>query len=202
MADEEFYLRYYVGHKGKFGHEFLEFEFKADGRLRYANNSNYKNDTMIRKQSALRLANCSKPALAKRAVRGTRGPYRFRQSHASRRAAGPRLAPALPLELPHASQRVTHTCHCPARLAFVCAAYVSQAVLAEVKRIVAESEIVREDDKQWPLADRNGGQVPLETPLALRAESPNPTSTAVPRRRHARPLTPFLFTWPRTRSLR
>ena len=36
---EEFYLRYYVGHKGKFGHEFLEFEFRGDGRLRYANNS-------------------------------------------------------------------------------------------------------------------------------------------------------------------
>ena len=52
MADEDFYLRYYVGHKGKFGHEFLEFEFKPDGRLRYANNSNYKNDTMIRKESA------------------------------------------------------------------------------------------------------------------------------------------------------
>eukprot|EP00962_Isochrysis_galbana_P014163 scaffold4035_cov132-Isochrysis_galbana.AAC.9 len=51
MADE-FYLRYYVGHKGKFGHEFLEFEFRPDGRLRYANNSNYKNDTMIRKESA------------------------------------------------------------------------------------------------------------------------------------------------------
>ena len=50
MADEEFYLRYYVGHKGKFGHEFLEFEFRSDGRLRYANNSNYKNDTMIRKE--------------------------------------------------------------------------------------------------------------------------------------------------------
>ena len=62
MADEElgeFYVRYYVGHKGKFGHEFLEFEFRPDGKLRYANNSNYKNDTMIRKevfltQSALR----------------------------------------------------------------------------------------------------------------------------------------------------
>lgn len=27
----EFYLRYYVGHKGKFGHEFLEFEFRPDG---------------------------------------------------------------------------------------------------------------------------------------------------------------------------
>ena len=39
-----------VGHKGKFGHEFLEFEFRADGKLRYANNSNYKNDTLIRKE--------------------------------------------------------------------------------------------------------------------------------------------------------
>ena len=47
---KDFYLRYYVGHKGKFGHEFLEFEFRPDGKLRYANNSNYKNDTMIRKE--------------------------------------------------------------------------------------------------------------------------------------------------------
>lgn len=29
---KEFYLRYYVGHKGKFGHEFLEFEFRPDGK--------------------------------------------------------------------------------------------------------------------------------------------------------------------------
>ena len=29
----EFYVRYYVGHKGKFGHEFLEFEFRPDGKL-------------------------------------------------------------------------------------------------------------------------------------------------------------------------
>ncbi|PAN12976.1 hypothetical protein PAHAL_2G304700 [Panicum hallii] len=49
-GDAEFYLRSYVGHKGKFGHEFLEFEFRPDGKLRYANNSNYKNDTMIRKE--------------------------------------------------------------------------------------------------------------------------------------------------------
>jgi Mago nashi protein len=49
-SEGEFYLRYYVGHKGKFGHEFLEFEFRPDGKLRYANNSNYKNDTMIRKE--------------------------------------------------------------------------------------------------------------------------------------------------------
>ena len=30
----DFYLRYYVGHKGKFGHEFLEFECRADGKVR------------------------------------------------------------------------------------------------------------------------------------------------------------------------
>ena len=31
MAGGDFYVRYYVGHKGKFGHEFLEFEFRPDG---------------------------------------------------------------------------------------------------------------------------------------------------------------------------
>lgn len=38
MADEsgeEFYCRYYVGHKGKFGHEFLEFEIRPDGKCSY-----------------------------------------------------------------------------------------------------------------------------------------------------------------------
>ena len=34
MADE-FYLRYYTGHQGKFGHEFLEFEFRY-GKARAA----------------------------------------------------------------------------------------------------------------------------------------------------------------------
>jgi len=28
---DEFYLRYYTGHEGKFGHEFLEFEFRYAG---------------------------------------------------------------------------------------------------------------------------------------------------------------------------
>ena len=76
MADQ-FYLRYYVGHTGKYGHEFLEFEFRPDGEVRYSaappsshaavlnssitaavalqmryrNNSNYKNDTEIRKKA-------------------------------------------------------------------------------------------------------------------------------------------------------
>ncbi|KAK4363506.1 hypothetical protein RND71_018747 [Anisodus tanguticus] len=88
MAEnDEFYLRYYVGHKGKFGHEFLEFEFRPDGKLRYANNSNYKNDTMIRKE-----------------------------------------------------------------------VFLTPSVLKECRRIVTESEIMKEDDNNWPEPDRVGRQ--------------------------------------------
>lgn len=83
----EFYCRYYVGHKGKFGHEFLEFEFTAGGQMRYANNSNYKNDTMIRKE-----------------------------------------------------------------------AYVSKTVVDELRRILVDSEILKEDDNEWPAPDRVGRQ--------------------------------------------
>jgi len=39
-----------TGHSGRHGHEFLEFEY-SHGRLRYANNSNYRNDSLIRKES-------------------------------------------------------------------------------------------------------------------------------------------------------
>eukprot|EP01095_Lingulamoeba_sp_RSL-Kostka_P012529 TRINITY_DN4987_c0_g1_i1.p2 TRINITY_DN4987_c0_g1~~TRINITY_DN4987_c0_g1_i1.p2 ORF type:complete len:157 (+),score=38.33 TRINITY_DN4987_c0_g1_i1:33-503(+) len=43
---DDFYLRYYAGHNhGKYGHEFLEFEFHSDGKLRYANDSKYKDST-------------------------------------------------------------------------------------------------------------------------------------------------------------
>ncbi|PKI83541.1 hypothetical protein MVES_002383 [Malassezia vespertilionis] len=38
-----------MGHQGRHGHEFLEFEYDR-GRLRYANNSNYRNDSLIRKE--------------------------------------------------------------------------------------------------------------------------------------------------------
>ena len=34
-VEKDFYVRYYVGHMGKFGHEFLEFELRPDGKLRY-----------------------------------------------------------------------------------------------------------------------------------------------------------------------
>merc|ERR1711977_748248 len=83
----DFYLRYYVGHKGKFGHEFLEFEFRPDGKLRYANNSNYKGDNMIRKE-----------------------------------------------------------------------VFCNEAVLLELKRMVADAEIMKEDDNNWPQPDRVGRQ--------------------------------------------
>ena len=56
--NDDFYVRYYVGHRGKFGHEFMEFELCPSGKLRYANNSNYKDDTMIRKEV------CVSPAVA------------------------------------------------------------------------------------------------------------------------------------------
>ncbi|KAK3279777.1 Protein mago nashi 2 [Cymbomonas tetramitiformis] len=84
---EDFYVRYYVGHKGKFGHEFLEFEFRPDGKLRYANNSNYKNDSLIRKE-----------------------------------------------------------------------VFCNETVMAELKRIIEDSEILKEDDNNWPEADRIGRQ--------------------------------------------
>eukprot|EP00003_Mantamonas_plastica_P022130 TRINITY_DN370_c1_g1_i6.p1 TRINITY_DN370_c1_g1~~TRINITY_DN370_c1_g1_i6.p1 ORF type:complete len:131 (+),score=41.23 TRINITY_DN370_c1_g1_i6:33-395(+) len=48
---EEFYLRYYTGTRSfRTGHEFLEFEIRVDGKLRYANNSGYGGGNMIRKE--------------------------------------------------------------------------------------------------------------------------------------------------------
>jgi hypothetical protein len=52
-----------VGHKGKFGHEFMEFEITPNGKLRYANNSNYKNDVMIRKEGKQSLFLLSSPPM-------------------------------------------------------------------------------------------------------------------------------------------
>jgi len=89
---EPFYVRYYAGHSGRFGNEFLEFDFRAVGDgtgaiARYANNSNYRNDSLIRKEL-----------------------------------------------------------------------FLSNSVLAEVKRIVRESDILGEDDAHWPMKNRDGKQ--------------------------------------------
>jgi len=86
-SSDEFYVRYYVGHKGKFGHEFLEFEFRPDGLMRYANNSEYKKDHMIRKE-----------------------------------------------------------------------VYVGDAVLKELRRIIEDSDILKEDDSKWPPPNAVGRQ--------------------------------------------
>ncbi|KAL9937706.1 hypothetical protein V8E36_003251 [Tilletia maclaganii] len=83
---DNFYVRYYAGHSGRHGHEFLEFEYSR-GRLRYANNSNYRNDSLIRKE-----------------------------------------------------------------------VWVSPLMVSELKRIVAESEILKEDDAKWPKKNIVGRQ--------------------------------------------
>ncbi|KAF2767967.1 Mago nashi protein [Teratosphaeria nubilosa] len=91
-SSEPFYLRYYSGHSGRFGHEFLEFDFRVvgDGRsavARYANNSNYRNDSLIRKEMC-----------------------------------------------------------------------VSTLMVQEIKRIIKESEIMKEDDTKWPQKNKDGRQ--------------------------------------------
>jgi protein mago nashi len=88
-GNEEFYCRYYQGHKGKFGHEFIEFEVLPSGVLKYANNSAYKS----KGQDVIR-------------------------------------------------KLVT----------------VSPAVVAELKRIIVESEVTKEDDNNWPEPDVVGEQ--------------------------------------------
>ncbi|KAJ9478582.1 putative mago nashi protein, exon junction complex [Pseudozyma hubeiensis] len=82
----DFYVRYYTGHQGRHGHEFLEFEYSR-GRLRYANNSNYRNDSLIRKEM-----------------------------------------------------------------------WISPLMVDELRRIVEESEIMREDDANWPKKNSTGRQ--------------------------------------------
>ncbi|EMF17986.1 mago nashi domain-containing protein [Sphaerulina musiva SO2202] len=89
---EPFYVRYYSGHSGRFGHEFLEFDFRVvgDGRsaiARYANNSNYRNDSLIRKEMC-----------------------------------------------------------------------VSALMVQEIKRIIKDSEIMKEDDTKWPQKNKDGRQ--------------------------------------------
>ncbi|KAI9472600.1 protein mago nashi putative [Coemansia mojavensis] len=49
----EFSIYFYTGHKGRFGHEFFRFEIDKQGYLKYANNSNYRRDSIIRKQLRL-----------------------------------------------------------------------------------------------------------------------------------------------------
>lgn len=50
-TNDKFYCRYVIGHEDDvFGREFLEFEIQNDGKLRYANESQYKRSAKIRKE--------------------------------------------------------------------------------------------------------------------------------------------------------
>ncbi|CDR40715.1 CYFA0S05e03620g1_1 [Cyberlindnera fabianii] len=56
--ESDFFLKYYSGHQGQFGHEFLEFEVRLapDGKsasVSYTNNTNYRREAIIRKQFAV-----------------------------------------------------------------------------------------------------------------------------------------------------
>ncbi|GAA6012418.1 hypothetical protein JCM10207_007080 [Rhodosporidiobolus poonsookiae] len=82
----DLYLRYYAGHVGSYGHEFIEFEI-SQGRLRFALNSNYRNESLIRREM-----------------------------------------------------------------------FLSPATIAEFQRIVDESEVVKEDDANWPKKNVVGKQ--------------------------------------------
>ncbi|KAJ1915133.1 hypothetical protein H4219_004466, partial [Mycoemilia scoparia] len=75
------------GHVGRFGHEFIEFEVNGDGLLRYANNTSYRKDGMIRKQACL-----------------------------------------------------------------------SQTIIDQIKKIINDAEILKEDDAKWPEKDESGRQ--------------------------------------------
>ena len=48
--EEDFFLRYYIGHRGAYGHEYLDFELDSSGKLKYLNNSEYKSDSLICKE--------------------------------------------------------------------------------------------------------------------------------------------------------
>lgn len=75
----------------------MEFEFRPDGKCRYANNSNYKNDTMIKKESM----NCAESLIV---------------------------------------------------------VFVNKIAMGELRRIIEECEIMKEDDKNWPMPDKAGRQ--------------------------------------------
>ena len=109
-----------------------EFDFRVvgDGRsavARYANNSNYRNDSLIRKES--------ESAPAARDLPRYYPPFRPRS-----------FAPPINDNADEYARRRSNT---------VC---VSSLVVDEIKRIVKQSEIMKEDDAKWPQKNKDGRQ--------------------------------------------
>ncbi|KEG15470.1 mago nashi-like protein [Trypanosoma grayi] len=51
MQSHLHHIRYFAGHTGRYGNEFLEFDIRDDGTLKYGNNSRYRNENIIKKQA-------------------------------------------------------------------------------------------------------------------------------------------------------
>ncbi|RNF06639.1 mago nashi-like protein [Trypanosoma rangeli] len=51
MESHLYHIRYFAGHTGRYGNEFLEFDIRDDGTLKYGNNSRYRNENIIKKQA-------------------------------------------------------------------------------------------------------------------------------------------------------
>lgn len=51
LSSSFYYLRYYAGHVGRHGNEFIEFEVTESGRLRYSNSSSYRSEKVIMKEA-------------------------------------------------------------------------------------------------------------------------------------------------------
>ncbi|KAH6609858.1 Mago nashi protein [Trichoderma cornu-damae] len=137
--NDQFYIRYYQG----LGAEAqmscwtrailtpawtVEFDFRVvgDGRsavARYANNSNYRNDSLIRKESKADIVSEARK-------KSFQVKSRFAWCQRMRRG-GANCEP------------------------IVC---VSSAVIDEIKRIVKQSEIIKEDDSKWPQKNKDGRQ--------------------------------------------
>ena len=149
MAAEtaDFYVRYYVGHKGKFGHEFLEFEFRPDGKVRGACER-----TRVCLRSARRGAAC--------AATPRRGAQRSRQTqqaaarrHTLMRVAVVRVRRAAAWR---AQLRYANNSNYKNDTLIRKEVYVTPSVLAEVKRIVQDSEVRARAASQLPCPNSTG----------------------------------------------
>ena len=122
-----------VGHKGKFGHEFLEFEFRPDGKLRYANKCASATGSLA--SSAGRAnANLRTKCVSVRVRVSDPQPFR-----------APRTLLACSSNYKNDTMIRKET-------------YVNESVMAELKRIIEDSEVMKEDDSNWPEPDRVGRQ--------------------------------------------
>ncbi|XP_062931846.1 protein mago nashi homolog 2 isoform X1 [Cynocephalus volans] len=140
----DFYLRYYVGHKGKFGHEFLEFEFRPDGEQR----------------PGRRLRNLARCWQREKFRRG-RG--RGEAGWPERAAVGLngvrwQLRPLLQPKERGGKLRYANNSNYKNDVMIRKEAYVHKSVMEELKRIIDDSEITKEDDALWPPPDRVGRQ--------------------------------------------